>query len=174
MDEQQRSNNYYEIVSLLRINNLDISILQNKIDKDILDKIFELYYGLKDSSESKQIIQISQTDKENDKNISNIPKKDSQKKVKKEISEQSKRILEYKNKIKNLTGTDRFRNEKTSMKRNDENKQINNKNFIETNMKNLDEITSKNERDNNKGSNIISNEITNMKKKLEEIRKKIK
>ena len=174
MDEQQRSNNYYEIVSLLRINNLDISILQNKLDKDILDKIFELYYGLKDSSESKQIIQISQTDKENDKNISNIPKKDSQKKVKKEISEQSKRILEYKNKIKNLTGTDRFRNEKTSMKRNDENKQINNKNFIETNMKNLDEITSKNERDNNKGSNIISNEITNMKKKLEEIRKKIK
>ena len=48
MDAEQRSNNYYEIVSLLRINNLDISILQNKIDKDIMDKIFELYYGIKD------------------------------------------------------------------------------------------------------------------------------
>ena len=174
MDEQQRSNNYYEIVSLLRINNLDVSILQNKIDKDVMDKIFELYYGLKDSSESKQIIQISQNDKENDKNISNLPKNDLQKKQRKEISEQSKRILEYKNKIKNLTGSDGFRNEKTSMKRNEENKQINNKNFVENNMKQLDEITSKNSGNNNKSSNIINNEITNMKKKLEEIRKKIK
>ena len=60
------------------------------------------------------------------------------------------------------------------MKRNDENKQINNKNFVENSLKNLDEITSKNELDNNKSSNIINNEITNMKKKLEEIRKKIK
>ena len=174
MDEQQRSNNYYEIVSLLRINNLDVSILKNKIDKDIMDKIFELYYGLKDFSESKQIIQISQNDKENDKNKSNLPKNEPQKKQRKEISEQSKRILEYKNKIKNLTGSDGFRNEKTSMKRNDENKQINNKNFVENNMKQLDEITSKNSGNNNKSSNIINNEITNMKKKLEEIRKKIK
>ena len=139
-----------------------------------MDKIFELYYGLKDFSESKQIIKISQNDKENDKNKSNLPKNEPQKKQRKEISEQSKRILEYKNKIKNLTGSDGFRNEKTSMKRNDENKQINNKNFVENNMKQLDEITSKNSGNNNKSSNIINNEITNMKKKLEEIRKKIK
>ena len=174
MDAEQRSNNYYEIVSLLRINNLDISILQNKIDKDIMDKIFELYYGIKDSDESKKSIQISKIEKENNINITNLPKNDSKKKQRKEISEQSKRILEYKNKIKNLTGSDSFRNDKTSMKRNGENKQINNKNFVENNLKNLDEITSKNELDNNKSSNIINNEITNMKKKLEEIRKKIK
>ena len=172
MDEQQRTNNYFEIVSLLRINNLDISILKDKIDKDIMDKIFELYYGLKDSSESKQTIQISQVDKENNKNILNIPKNNMNKKQGKEISEQSKRILDYKNKIKNLLGDDGFRNEKTSVKRNDENKKINNQNFVENNLKQLDEITFKNERKNN--INKESNEIINMKKKLEEIRKKIK
>jgi hypothetical protein len=172
MDEQQRTNNYFEIVSLLRINNLDISILQDKIDKDIMDKIFELYYGLKDSSESKQTIQISQVDKENNKNILNITKNNMNKKQGKEISEQSKRILDYKNKIKNLLGDDGFRNEKTSVKRNDENKKINNQNFVENNLKQLDEITFKNERKNN--INKESNEIINMKKKLEEIRKKIK
>jgi hypothetical protein len=121
MDEQQRTNNYFEIVSLLRINNLDISILKDKIDKDIMDKIFELYYGIKDSDESKKRIQISKIEKENNINITNLPKNDSKKKQRKEISEQSKRILEYKNKIKNLTGSDSFRNDKTSMKRNDEN-----------------------------------------------------
>ena len=137
-----------------------------------MDKIFELYYGLKDSSESKQTIQISQVDKENNKNILNIPKNNMNKKQGKEISEQSKRILDYKNKIKNLLGDDGFRNEKTSVKRNDENKKINNQNFVENNFKQLDEITFKNERKNN--INKESNEIINMKKKLEEIRKKIK
>ena len=137
-----------------------------------MDKIFELYYGLKDSSESKQTIQISQVDKENNKNILNIPKNNMNKKQGKEISDQSKRILDYKNKIKNLLGDDGFRNEKTSVKRNDENKKINNQNFVENNLKQLDEITFKNERKNN--INKESNEIINMKKKLEEIRKKIK
>ena len=137
-----------------------------------MDKIFELYYGLKDSSESKQTIQISQVDKENNKNILNITKNNMNKKQGKEISEQSKRILDYKNKIKNLLGDDGFRNEKTSVKRNDENKKINNQNFVENNLKQLDEITFKNERKNN--INKESNEIINMKKKLEEIRKKIK
>ena len=126
----------------------------------------------KDSSESKQTIQISQVDKENNKNILNIPKNNMNKKQGKEISEQSKRILDYKNKIKNLLGDDGFRNEKTSVKRNDENKKINNQNFVENNLKQLDEITFKNERKNN--INKESNEIINMKKKLEEIRKKIK
>jgi len=137
-----------------------------------MDKIFELYYGLKDSSESKQTIQISQVDKENNKNVLNIPKNNMNKKQGKEISEQSKRIFDYKNKIKNLLGDDGFRNEKTSVKRNDENKKINNQNFVENNFKQLDEITFKNERKNN--INKESNEIINMKKKLEEIRKKIK
>ena len=81
--------------------------------------------------------------------------------------------MDYKNKLKYLTESDGFRNKKTSIKVNDENKQIENKNFAENNMRVLDEITFQNN-EKGKNNNNISDEIINMKKKLEEIRKKIK
>ena len=165
MNQQQRNNYYFEIISLLRINKIDVAILQDKIDKDIMEKLFELYYGIKEDSKSKQSIQLSQFNKEND-NEQSILKNNINNKPKKEISEQSKRIMNYKNKIKYLTETDGFRNKKTSIKGNDENKQINN-NFITNNM--LDDITFRNKET---GKNAFD-EISNMKKKLEEIRQKL-
>lgn len=109
-----------------------------------------------------------------------------QKKVK-EISEQSKRIIEYKNKIKYLTESNKNRNQKKIEKENDENKQMNNNTnnntnintnkLVENTIKKIDKITLKSEdEDNNKTTNCgdsTFDEIINMKKKLEEIRKKI-
>ena len=174
MDEQQRNNCFFEIVSLLRINNLDISLLKDKIDKDIMDKIFELYYGIRDNFESKKSIQFSQLNEEVNKPQLILPKNIINKKKPKEISEQSKRILDYKNKIKYLTESDNLRNENTSGKENDENKQMNNNNFLER-MKQLDEITFQNKGKKQKYSNDNNTfeKISNMKKKLKEIRQKI-
>ena len=174
MDELQRNNCYFEIVSLLRMNNLDISLLKDKIDNDIMDKIFELYYGIKENFESKKTIQFSQLKEEDIKPKLILPQNNINKKKPKEISEQSKRILDYKNKIKYLTEGDNLRNENTSGKENDENKQINNNNFLER-MKQLDEITFQNKGKKQKYSNDNNTfeKISNMKKKLKEIRQKI-
>ena len=101
MNEQERNNCYFEIISLLRINNLDISILKDKIDNDIKDKIFELYYGIKEDIESKKSIQFSQLNGEDSNSQFIFPENnDYDIKKPKKISEQSKRILDYKNKIK--------------------------------------------------------------------------
>ena len=170
---QNITNSYFEIIRLLRTNNLDIALLKDKIDQDILDKIFELYYSIKENDESKESIQISQPQIEEKKIKIKISKNNINKKPVKEISEQSKRIMDYKNKLKYLTESDGFRNKKTSIKANDENKQMENKNFAENNMRVLDEITFQNN-EKGKNNNNISDEIINMKKKLEEIRKKIK
>ena len=174
MDELQRNNCYFEIVSLLRMNNLDISLLKDKIDNDIMDKIFELYYGIKENFESKKTIQFSQLKEEDIKPKLILPQNNINKKKPKEISEQSKRILDYKNKIKYLTEGDNLRNENTSGKENDENKQMNNNNFFER-MKQLDEITFQNKGKKQKYSNDNNTfeKISNMKKKLKEIRQKI-
>ena len=174
MDQLQRNNYFFEIISLLRINKLDITILQDKIDKDIMEKLFELYYGIKEVSKSQQSIQLSQLNKEND-NEQSLLKNNISKKPKKEISEQSKRIMNYKNKIKYLTESDGFRNKKTSIKVNDENKQINN-NFVENNIKELDDIIFRNKETGKNpfnNDNNVFDEISNMKKKLEEIRQKL-
>ena len=156
------------------MNNLDISLLKDKIDNDIMDKIFELYYGIKENFESKKTIQFSQLKEEDIKPKLILPQNNINKKMPKEISEQSKRILDYKNKIKYLTESDNLRNENTSGKENDENKQMNNNNFFER-MKQLDEITFQNKGKKQKYSNDNNTfeKISNMKKKLKEIRQKI-
>ena len=175
MNEQERNNCYFEIVSLLRINNIDISILKDKIDNDIMDKLFELYYGLKEDFESKKSIQFSILNEEfNNKLI--IPQMNNYDlKKSKKISEQSKRIIDYKKKIKYLTENDSLRNNDTSIKENDENKQMNN--FIQDKMEQLEEISQKNkvkQKNNlNYNNNNICDKISNMKKKLNEIRQKI-
>ena len=175
MNEQERNNCYFEIVSLLRINNIDISILKDKIDNDIMDKLFELYYGLKEDFESKKSIQFSTLNEEfNNKLI--IPQMNYYDlKKSKKISEQSKRIIDYKKKIKYLTENDSLRNNDTSIKENDENKQMNN--FIQDKMEQLEEISQKNKvkqkNSLNYNNNNICDKISNMKKKLNEIRQKI-
>ena len=100
MNEFQNSNCYFEIIRFLRTNNLDITILKDKIDQDILDKIFELYYSIKERS--KESIQVSQPKQELKKPEVNITKNNINKKPIKETSEQSKRIMDYKNKLKYL------------------------------------------------------------------------
>ena len=179
MNEQERNNCYFEIISLLRINNLDISILKDKIDNDIKDKIFELYYGIKEDIESKKSIQFSQLNGEDSNSQFIFPENnDYDIKKPKKISEQSKRILDYKNKIKYLTESDSLRNNNTSIKENDENKQMNDNIFIQDKMKQLEEITQQNKSKKKNSPNINKNnnifdKISNMKKKLNEIRQKI-
>ena len=179
MNEQERNNCYFEIISLLRINNLDISILKDKIDNDIKDKIFELYYGIKEDIESKKSIQFSQLNGEDSNSQFIFPENnDYDIKKPKKISEQSKRILDYKNKIKYLTESDSLRNNNTSIKENDENKQMNDNIFIQDKMKQLEEITQQNKSKKKNSPNINKNnnifdKISNMKKKLNEIRHKI-
>ena len=139
-----------------------------------MDKIFELYYGIRENFESKKSIQFSQINEEVNKPQLILPKNIINKKKPKEISEQSKRILDYKNKIKYLTESDSLRNENTSGKENDENRQMNNNNYLER-MKQLDEITFQNKGKKQKYSidNNTFDKISNMKKKLKEIRQKI-
>ena len=179
MNEQERNNCYFEIISLLRINNLDISILKDKIDNDIKDKIFELYYGIKEDIESKKSIQFSQLNGEDSNSQFIFPENnDYDIKKPKKISEQSKRILDYKNKIKYLTESDSLRNNNTSIKENDENKQMNDNIFNQDKMKQLEEITQQNKSKKKNSPNINKNnnifdKISNMKKKLNEIRQKI-
>ena len=158
MNEQERNNCYFEIVSLLRINNLDISILKDKIDNDIKDKIFELYYGIKEDIDSKKSIQFSQLNGEDSNSQFIFPENnDYDIKKPKKISEQSKRILDYKNKIKYLTESDSLRNNNTSIKENDENKQMNDNIFIQDKMKQLEEITQQNKSKKKNSPNINNN-----------------
>ena len=65
------------------------------------------------NDESKESIQISQPQIEEKKIEIKISKNHINKKPVKEISEQSKRIMDYKNKLKYLTESDGFRNKKT-------------------------------------------------------------
>ena len=82
--------------------------------------------------------------------------------------------MDYKNKIKNLTESNKIRNKKTSVKVNDENKPINhNMKFVENNMKQLDEISFQNKNKGDINNTSTFDEIIKMKKKLEEIRQKI-
>ena len=109
----------------------------------------------------------------------NIKKNDAKKVKKKEISDQSKRIMEYKNKIKYLTESNsKDRNENTIEKNNDENKQMNfnnTHNLGENNMNQSNKFNlSNNKRSNQKEENNWEEEILNMKKKLTEIREKVK
>ena len=169
INEDQINNYYFEIISLLRINKINIDLFKDKIDKNILDKIFELYYGIKERNESQESLPFYQDNKILENNF--INKKQIKKK---EISEQSKRIMDYKNKIKNLTESNKIRNKKTSVKVNDENKPINhNMKFVENNMKQLDEISFQNKNKGDINNTSTFDEIIKMKKKLEEIRQKI-
>ena len=206
----EQDNCYMEIILLLRQNKIDISILSNKIKGDIFAKIFERYYGINSSKETQNLSVFSKTQSNLSKNINKkekitktkndttsdgkftneikntFNKKDKKIQNKKEISERTKRILDYQNKYKYLTESNKNRNQKTLEKANDENKQnnnnindINNTNdnkLLEKTIKLIDDILLKNKENKN---NIINNniyskldEINKMRKQLNEMKEK--
>ena len=204
MTEEEKNKCYNEIVYLLRTNKINSSILSNKIEGDTFAKIFERYNGINSSKDTQDLSQSIKTKSKINKNINqkekdkikkdevsqnkkveklkkenknNSIKKDIKNKV--ETSEQSKRILEYKKKYKYFTENNKNRNQITLEKLNDENKQINNNNINTVNnnrvVKIFDDISLNNK------NNLINNnpcvsleEISKMKKQLEEIKKNVK
>ena len=80
---EEQYNIYCEIVSILRINKINISILSNKIDGDIFSKIFELYYGINSNEESQQLSKGSITQAQTTKNIIQKNKNNEKKIIKK-------------------------------------------------------------------------------------------
>ena len=199
MSLEEQNNCYYDIVLILRMNEINISVLSNKIDGDIFAKLLEYYYGINSSkktnelSKSSDLVEsnkksaesnINNKNKNENNNIVNNLNKNDIKIKKKVISEQSKRVIEYNNKIKYLNES----NQKNLGKNNDENMQINGNysetnaninanNIIDNTMKQLNEITLKNKED-GEDNNFYFNmntkyDLIKMKKKIDEIRKKL-
>ena len=199
MSLEEQNNCYYDIVLILRMNEINISVLSNKIDGDIFAKLLEYYYGINSSkktnelSKSSDLVEsnkksaesnINNKNKNENNNIVNNLNKNDIKIKKKVISEQSKRVIEYNNKIKYLNES----NQKNLGKNNDENMQINGNysetnaninanNIIDNTMKQLNEITLKNKED-GENNNFYFNmntkyDLIKMKKKIDEIRKKL-
>ena len=194
MNEDEKNDYYCEIVNLLRVTNVDLSIVSNNLKGEMLSKIFELYYGINSCKKTEELSSLSlQQSKEEKNKIKSkgdkspveqfgYPKKNikfdltekgkNTTKKEKEISEQSKRILEYKKKYESLT--DNKNKDKNFEDKNKENRPLNqnsetieDNNFIKNTKKKLDELTEENEK-------INKDNIIKMKKKLEEIRLKNK
>ena len=136
MTEEEKNKCYNEIVSLLHEKNEPITSLSTQLDKEYYSKLYELYHSLsinnkennsKNNSKPKLSISNGQRDKQNtNKNSSDFT-----------LTEQAKRIQEYKNKFNSLTertnvdnnNNDIFSNKCNNFnfkgKINDENNQIN-------------------------------------------------
>jgi len=138
MSDEEKNNCYNEIVSLLRKNNESITSISTKLDKEYYSKIYELYHSSNINQEntnnnntknSKPKLPLSNCQKEKQSNI-NIKTNDFT------LTEQAKRIQEYKNKYNSLTdksnmdnSNDVFSNKNNNFnfkgKINDENNQMN-------------------------------------------------
>ena len=136
MTEEEKNKCYNEIVSLLHEKNEPITSLSTQLDKEYYSKLYELYHSSsinnkennsKNNSKPKLSISNGQRDKQNiNKNSSDFT-----------LTEQAKRIQEYKNKFNSLTertnvdnnNNDIFSNKCNNFnfkgKINDENNQIN-------------------------------------------------
>ena len=136
MTEEEKNKCYNEIVSLLHEKNEPITSLSTQLDKEYYSKLYELYHSLsinnkennsKNNSKPKLSISNGQRDKQSiNKNSSDFT-----------LTEQAKRIQEYKNKFNSLTertnvdnnNNDIFSNKCNNFnfkgKINDENNQIN-------------------------------------------------
>ena len=195
MNDDEKNDYYCQIVNLLRITGVDFSVVSNKISGEMISKIFELYYGINsiDKAEDLSSLSLKQSQKEKSKIKSKGDKspieqfgypKNNDKfdliekgintiKKEKEISEQSKRILEYKKRYESLT--DNKNKDKNMFEdKNKENVPLNqnretivDNNFIKNTKKKLDELSQENEK-------INKDNLIKMKKKLEEIRLKNK
>ena len=189
MNEDEKNDYYCEIVNLLRTTNVDLSVVSNNIKGEMLSKIFELYYGINSSKKTEGLSSLSLKQSQEEKNkikskgdkspveqlgyTKNNIKFDLTEKGKnttkkeKEISEQSKRILEYKKKYESLTDNKNKDKNKENIPLNQNSETIEDNNFIKNTKKKLDELTEENEK-------INKDNIIKMKKKLEEIRLKNK
>ena len=136
MTEEEKNKCYNEIVSLLHEKNEPITSLSTQLDKEYYSKLYELYHSSsinnkennsKNNSKPKLSISNGQRDKQSiNKNSSDFT-----------LTEQAKRIQEYKNKFNSLTertnvdnnNNDIFSNKCNNLnfkgKINDENNQIN-------------------------------------------------
>ena len=168
MTEDEKNNCYNKIVSLLKANNQPISMIFTQLDKECSSKIYELYHSYNSQNSFKNenkknniitknsnILKISLTNEpknkknQNDTKLTNLV-----------LSDQTKRIQEYKNKLNSLTNkennnnpVDIFSNNNFNFnnKINDENKQINNYNdtnnlsYLEKRKKEIDDLSKANE-----------------------------
>jgi hypothetical protein len=145
MNDDEKNDYYCQIVNLLRITKVDLSVVSNKINGEMLSKIFELYYGVNsiEKTEDLSSLSLKQSQKEKNKTKSKGDKSPVEKggypknndkfdltekgintiKKEKEISEQSKRILEYKKKYESLT--DNKNKDKNFEDKNKENRPLN-------------------------------------------------
>ena len=162
MTEEEKNNDYKEIVSLLLQNNEPITSISTKLDKEYYSKIYELYHSMspkKPENDTKSLnkpkIPLS-NDTTNKQNNINLKLSDFT------LTEQAKRIQEYKNKFNSLTdrtnidnSSDVFSNKNNNFnfkgKINDENKQLNSENG-------------------SKGNNILL-DLENRKRQLDELSK---
>ena len=165
MTEEEKNKCYNEIVSLLHEKNEPITSLSTQLDKEYYSKLYELYHSSsinnkennsKNNSKPKLSISNGQRDKQSiNKNSSDFT-----------LTEQAKRIQEYKNKFNSLT-------ERTNVDNNNNNDIFSNKcnNF---NFKG--KINDENNQINGDNDSIINNnnillDLENRKRQLDELSK---
>ena len=162
MSEEEKNKCYNEIVSLLRQNNQPITSISTKLDKDYYSKIYELYHSfspkkLENNTKSlyKQRTSLSNEKKNKQSNI-NLKSSDFT------LTEQAKRIQEYKNKFNSLTDRTNIDNS---------NDVFSNKNNFNFKGKINDENNQMNGDNESIGNNNILFDLENRKKQLDELSK---
>ena len=172
MKDDEKNNCYNEIVSLLREKNEPITSISTKLDKEYYSKIYELYHSLSINNKSDISIDNNTKDKQKPKLSISNGQRDKQSSVNTNknssdftLTEQAKRIQEYKNKFNSLT-------ERTNIDNNSNdifsNKCNNNFNF-------KGKINDENNQINGENDSIINNNILfdleNRKRQLDELSK---
>ena len=163
MTMEEKNNYYNKIVSLLKANNTPVTLISTKLDMEFYSKIYELYHSFSsvDSPKNKNVINIIGENtkmkillKNKSNNQNNIKTNSNY-----NLTEQAKRIQEYKNKYNSLTGNTSYKppdifstnkdncNFRVNENINNENKQLNNNDdlsSLEKRKKELDEISKMN------------------------------
>ena len=163
MSEEEKNNYYNEIVSLLRQKNEPITSISTKLDKEYYSKIYELYHSFspkKSENNSKSLndpkISLSNKPKDKQSNINiNLKSTDFT------LTEQAKRIQEYKNKFNSLTDRTNIENNNIFSNK-DNNFNFKGKINDENNQLNGDNVS--------KGNNILF-DLENRKRQLDELSK---
>ena len=172
MKDDEKNNCYNEIVSLLREKNEPITSISTKLDKEYYSKIYELYHSLSINNKSEILNDNNTKDKQKPKLSISNGQRDKQSSVNTNknssdftLTEQAKRIQEYKNKFNSLT-------ERTNIDNNSNdifsNKCNNNFNF-------KGKINDENNQINGENDSLINNNILfdleNRKRQLDELSK---
>ena len=175
MSEEEKKECYNKIVSLLKANNQPISIIFAQLDMESSSKIYDLYHSFIEKNSSKNNNNNNNKVINNNSNVFRIALTNGQKNKSNEnnskfcnyiLTDQGKRIQEYRNKYKTLTDkgnndihVDIFSNASFKFKNNenDENKSNNSKNnelndlhYLEKRKKEIDDIIKTNNEMNSK------------------------